>query len=78
VANFSREARRVRLLGAMFAGPLLLRRLDEHSAEWAMQQPEAWRDAASETIDSRDGRLSLELNPYAIAILDGNCEEAPR
>jgi hypothetical protein len=52
--------------------------LDENSAEWAMQQPEAWRDAASETIDSRDGRLSLELNPYAIAILDGNCEEAPR
>ena len=78
VANFSREARWVRLLGAMFAGPLLLRRLDEHSAEWAMQQPEAWRDAASETIDSRDGRLSLELNSYAIAILDGNCEEAPR
>lgn len=78
VANFSREAPRIRLLGAMFTVPLRLRRLDEHSAEWAMQQPEVWCDAASETIDSCDGRLSLELNPYAIAILDGNCEEAPR
>jgi len=78
VANFGREPLRIRLLGAMFAAPLRLRRLDEHSVEWAMQLPEALRDAASESIEPRDGRLVLDLAPCAVVILDGTGWEAQR
>jgi hypothetical protein len=78
VANFGRETRRIRLLGEVFTAPLRLRRLDEHNAEWAMERPEAWREARSETIDSRDGQLWLELNPYAVVFLDGTGEETER
>jgi hypothetical protein len=47
-----------------------LRFLDETNAEWAMRSPEEYRSADQSIRVPDQGRLALDLLPYAVARID--------
>jgi len=56
-------------LGPLQGGKVRVRQLNEETAPEAMSDPERFRASGTET-SVRDGRLSLELPPYAVARID--------
>lgn len=52
------------------ANQVRVRRLDETNAEEAMRSPEAFRAAPGEVLTMQDGKLVLEMLPYAVARID--------
>jgi hypothetical protein len=72
LANLTSERQRVPVGGltGSLAGECLARRIDEHTAHRALSEPERFRaeDGARRAV--RNGRLEIELLPYAVARLD--------
>jgi hypothetical protein len=68
LANLGPETRRVTL--ELPAGEARVRTLDERSAEEAMRTPEKFRAREGEKVAAKEGRLELELLPYAVARVD--------
>lgn len=68
IANLLAQPRRVSV--AVPGAHALVRFLDETNAEWAMREPEAFRDTPGVSLPVQGGTLELELLPYAIARLD--------
>jgi replication-associated recombination protein RarA len=69
VANLTPAPQRVVVTG-LDDGPVSRRTLDVASADQAMADPEAFR-VAREAAAVTEGRLTLDLAPYAVARLDG-------
>jgi len=70
VANLSGETQSVDLHLPLSA--VLARILDDTNAEEAMVQPDDFRRETGERLEITEGRLSLNLRPYAVARLDSN------
>jgi hypothetical protein len=70
VANLTTDPVQVALTG-LPNGPARLRLLDLAKAPAAIHDPDAFRDAGSQA-DVADGRMTLDLGPYAVARID--CE----
>ena len=72
LANLTPERQRVPVSGLTggLAGEWLARRIDEHTARRALTEPERFRAEAGARRAVRDGRLEIELLPYAVARLD--------
>lgn len=68
VANHTAEPQAVTIIG--LDGRWSLKALDETTAEAALSDPEGYRDSAGQVVEAEDGRLVIELRPYAIARLD--------
>ena len=68
VANHTAEPQAVTIIG--LDGRWSLKALDETTAEAALSDPEEYRDSAGQVVEAEDGRLVIELRPYAIARLD--------
>jgi hypothetical protein len=49
---------------------VVVRHLNETNAERALHSPENYRAEAGETLETRDGKLVLNLLPYAVARID--------
>ena len=69
VGNVTPEAQRV-LLRGLPDGTARVRVLDEASAETALVDPSAWRAAPGALAIVQDGRIWLELGPFAVARVD--------
>lgn len=59
----------VATVGPFQARDVRVRNLNEETAPQAMSEPEQFRTSAAVT-SLRDGRLSLELPPYAVVRID--------
>jgi hypothetical protein len=68
VANHTVEPQAVTIIG--LDGRWSLKALDETTADSALSDPEGYRDSAGQVVEAEDGRLVIELRPYAIARLD--------
>lgn len=68
VSNPTPQAQSVVLQG--LADTVRLRCLDETTAPAAMREPEAFRAAAGTLLQTQDGKLTLELLPFAVLCLD--------
>jgi predicted phage tail protein len=68
LANFTEKPRSVNLVGV--AQKSTVRLLDETNAVWAMQSPEEYRSAEQSIRALDQGRLALDLLPYAVARVD--------
>lgn len=68
LANLSPHLQRIRVQG--LPGPVLVRHLDETTAASATAAPEAFRRNPGVQHASSDGRLDLDLLPYAVARVD--------
>jgi len=72
VANFSHQRKEVKVECA--AGQVSVCKLDEESVESAMRSPETYRSLPGTNLDVKAGILDLELQPFAIAIIDAHPE----
>jgi D-apionolactonase len=71
LANLTPERQRVPVTGlGSFANEWLARRIDEHTARRALLEPERFRAEPGARRSTRNGRLEIELLPYAVARLD--------
>ena len=72
LANLTSERQRIPVGGLTggFASEWLARRIDEHTARRALTEPERFRAEAGARRAVRNGRLEIELLPYAVARLD--------
>ncbi|MCC7370324.1 MAG: hypothetical protein IT306_18005 [Chloroflexi bacterium] len=68
LANLTPERLRIPVSG--LSGEWLARRLDEHTARRALAEPERFRAEEGVRRAVRNGRLEVELLPYAVARLD--------
>jgi hypothetical protein len=68
LANLTSERQRIPLDG--LTGDWLARRIDEHTARHALAEPERFRAEYGTHRTVRNGRLEIELLPYAVARLD--------
>ena len=68
LANLTPERQRVPVDG--LTGEWLARRIDEHTARRALSEPERFRAEAGTRRTVRNGRLEIDLLPYAVARLD--------
>jgi hypothetical protein len=68
LANLTGESCSVELLG--LPDPLRLTTLDETNVLDALRAPEAFRARPGNLVRAREGRLMLDLRPYALARLD--------
>lgn len=68
LANLTPERQRIPVDG--LTGEWLARRIDEHTARRALSEPERFRAEAGARRAVRNGRLEIELLPYAVARLD--------
>jgi hypothetical protein len=69
LANLTAEPQRVTVVGVQ--GKPWVRMLDETNAEQAMRAPEVFRASPGEQRPVEDGRLALDLLPYAVARVGG-------
>jgi len=70
LANLTSEAQTVRLLTNSRAGTFRAKVLDEKTAEWAMNSPEAYRAAAGEVIALEEKGTDVQLRPLSMMRLD--------
>ncbi|MBN8636580.1 MAG: hypothetical protein J0M07_14725, partial [Anaerolineae bacterium] len=68
VANHTADTQAVTIVG--LDGRWSLKALDETTAEAALSDPEGYRDRPGSVVEAEDGRLVIELRPYAIVRLD--------
>ncbi len=68
VANHTQNRLSVMLDG--LEGRFALRSLDETSADMALRSPEAFRAVPGQVLAAEDGRLQVDLLPYAVVTLD--------
>jgi hypothetical protein len=61
--------RQVAIIGPFKAANLRVRQLNDETAPQAIADPERFRNSRT-FISSPDGRLRLELGPYAVARID--------
>ena len=69
VANLEDEPRRVRVEG--LGRSVRVRVLDETNVLAATRSPEAFRSEVGAAVETADGAIDLDLNPYALARIDG-------
>ncbi len=70
VANVTPAPLRVVLAGLDGADVAQVRVLDEAACASALHDPAGWRDTPGSAADVLDGRLSLQLSPFAVARVD--------
>ncbi len=68
VANHTADTHTVTITG--LDGRWEFKSLDETTAEVAARDPEGYREEAGQVMEAEDGRMVIELRPYAIARLD--------
>src|SRR5262249_44518637 len=68
LANLSAEPQRVMVHGVGRAPRV--RMMDQTNVEEAMQSPEVFRAGEGEQVQSVDGKLELNLRPFAMARID--------
>jgi len=71
VANHTHERQTVTISG--ISGRWAMKSLDEYSAEFAMRDPEAYRDQPGTLIAADESGWHLDLFPYAVVRLDQDC-----
>jgi hypothetical protein len=72
LANMTDEVQTVSLSKlSQLSEKVMVKRLDETNAALAMKSPEKYRAQAGERMKTVNGKLGLELLPYAIARVDG-------
>ena len=69
LANMTGTPQRVTL--SKLGAKVTIKRLDETTADQAMKSPEEWRAEAGESVKTDDGKLVVELLPYAVVRVDG-------
>ena len=78
MANLTRETRRVRIVPEILRGPVRYRMLDAGNAEFAMSEPERYRNAANWKLLSNGDVVELSLPPYAFARVSAERGEQSR
>lgn len=68
LANLTLSQQAVRIAG--LSALVNVKRLNTDNAEWAMREPEAFRQAPGETLDMTNGELLLHLAPYETVRVD--------
>ncbi|MBK8034403.1 MAG: hypothetical protein IPK17_33865 [Chloroflexi bacterium] len=68
VANHTEQMQTLTITG--ISGAWQLKALDEHSADFAMRDPEGYRAAPGNTVTAGSNGLTLDLLPYAVVRLD--------
>ena len=70
LANLTSEAQTVRLLPNSQGRTFRAKVLDEKTAEWAMNSPEAYRTAAGEVVALEEKGTDVQLRPLSMMRLD--------
>jgi len=70
LSNLGGESQNVRLACGESDRRFLVKVLDEHSAEWAMSSPEAFRATPGKLIEVRGQFVEIEIPPFAVVRLD--------
>lgn len=70
VANFSVETIKIKLEMGGSASQAELRTLDEENVEWAMRDPELYRQQRAQVICVEGGVVCFELKPFGLATID--------
>ncbi len=70
LANLTSEPQVIRLRTHAHARTFQVKIVDEHTGEWAMSSPEAFRAAAGELMAIEEEGTALHLSPFAMMRLD--------
>lgn len=74
LANLTLNEQSVRIVG--LSARVSIKRLNITNAEWAMREPEAFRQAPGEMLNATNGELLLHLTPYETVRVEMNDDGA--